>query len=324
MAGSANIAFVTSSTQSALSIASLAGADAICAMRATEAHLPGTYVAILSDTTTTARQRLGSSRGWVRTDGKPLADRVDDLLGGKLIHPIDVDEQGASAAGGVLTASNSDGSCYADACSNFTTAASNTQWGDPQATASNWIANGVDSCGNNYRLYCAGVGGTTPLTFTPATGRKAFVTVQVFNVGSGGIGAADVLCGNEASAAGLTGTFSALLATSGASASSRFNLAGAPWVRTDGVQLAATALGFMSGNLDAPLNVTAVGTYTAGVVWTGGSLTAPQAGNQTCGDWTTSGATASVGIAQFTGPNAYSNTAGWGCGVPNLIYCLEQ
>jgi hypothetical protein len=57
---------------------------------------------------------------------------------------------------------------------------------------------------------------------------------------SNGMGGADTICTSEAAAAGLPGTYRAFLATTQASGMSRFGEGGAPWVRVDGVVLAAT------------------------------------------------------------------------------------
>lgn len=317
--------FVTSSTHSPSTFGSdLSGADAICAARAAEAHLPGSYVAFLSTSTTSARQRLGSSRGWVRTDGTPLVDRIDDLLGGNLIYTPGVDEQGATTRGSVATGTNGDGSLNNGAnCGDYTSTAGQTMFGAADSASATWTSLGVDLCTLNYRLYCFGVGRTDPVTFTPATGRKAFVTVQLFTAG-GGISAADALCASEASAGGLSGTFSAVLAQNSASASSRFDLTGPPWVRVDGVALATTPLAFMAGNLLAPLNVTAVGSFTGGYVWTGGSFSAPANPPDNCGDWGSIGGTGTVGAAEYADNIAESGSTGIGCASPERLYCLQQ
>src|SRR5262245_55711495 len=60
----ANIVFVASSLTDG-GIGGLAQADDICAARAEEAGLAGTYVAYLSTTSVNAIDRLGSARGWV-------------------------------------------------------------------------------------------------------------------------------------------------------------------------------------------------------------------------------------------------------------------
>lgn len=91
----ANYVFVTSTTHLVSTFGSdLAGADAICMQRASAAGLAGTYRAWLSSSTVNARERLSGARGWYRPDGKPVADRVEDLLAGRMFYPIRVDENG--------------------------------------------------------------------------------------------------------------------------------------------------------------------------------------------------------------------------------------
>ena len=62
------------------------------------AGLSGTFVALLSTSTVDAKSRLGTARGWVRTDGKPFADRQEDLFrsncGSALYYPPRLDEFG--------------------------------------------------------------------------------------------------------------------------------------------------------------------------------------------------------------------------------------
>jgi len=74
-----NFVFATSTSYPA-DFGGLAGADAICNQHAGDAGLPGTYVAWLSTTTVDARDRLAGARGFVRPDGLPFADTVDDAL----------------------------------------------------------------------------------------------------------------------------------------------------------------------------------------------------------------------------------------------------
>lgn len=87
-----NIAFVTS-WKGTGDLGGVAAGDAICRRLAASAGLPGTYVAWLSSATIAAKDRLGSARGWIRRDGKPLADWIEDL-GRRLLHPIVLDEHG--------------------------------------------------------------------------------------------------------------------------------------------------------------------------------------------------------------------------------------
>lgn len=89
-----NRAFVTSTTHVLGALGGLAGADAICNQRAAAAGLDGTYVAWLSSSTASAASRLANASGWVRTDGKPFAKSRGDLLAGRLLYPLELDETG--------------------------------------------------------------------------------------------------------------------------------------------------------------------------------------------------------------------------------------
>lgn len=73
----------------------VAGADAMCVDRARAANLPGTYRAWVSSQTENAKDRLGGARGWIRTDGRPFADRIEDALVGNFFFPPRLDETGA-------------------------------------------------------------------------------------------------------------------------------------------------------------------------------------------------------------------------------------
>jgi hypothetical protein len=73
-----NYVFTTSTTQTP-DFGGRSGADSICAKLAANAALPGTYKAWLSTSTENAIDRLGTASGWVRTDGKPVVNSVDDI-----------------------------------------------------------------------------------------------------------------------------------------------------------------------------------------------------------------------------------------------------
>src|SRR5262245_55485496 len=81
----ANVGFVRSGLTDG-GIGGLAQADAICAQRAIEGSLPGTYVAYLSTTTVNAIDRLAGARGWVRPDGQPFADTTADIAAGIVLY----------------------------------------------------------------------------------------------------------------------------------------------------------------------------------------------------------------------------------------------
>ncbi|HSD88871.1 MAG TPA: hypothetical protein VLB44_15190, partial [Kofleriaceae bacterium] len=146
----------------------------------------------------------------------------------------------------------------------------------------------------------------------------------------GGFAAADAFCQAEADAAGVTGTFHALLAGSSANAASRFDTNGPTWVRADGVPLATTATDVMAGNVRAPLDVTLAGTYTAPEIWTGATLQPPNGATTnmyTCADWTDSVGTQQGAdtIAMFSGTYFFGASGAITCTQPlRHLYCLQQ
>ena len=303
-----NVVFVTSTTHTG-NLGGLAGADAVCQARATAAGLAGTYRAWLSTTSVSAISRLGTASGWVRPDGKPVFNTTADIVAGKQLYPIRIDETGADLGEvSVLTATTTNGTFYTSGtdCTGFTVA-------DTQSAASGTASNvasaftvfGTAQCASAQHLYCFGISNTATVAVTPpASYRRAFLTSASWTPG-GGLAAADALCTSEASSAGLPGTYKAMLATSTASAASRFTTTAgsAPWARVDGVQLAPTAAGlFTAAYWDTAMNVLASGTYMA-------------SGNS--GVWGGATSPSTVGTAALTCGGTWSSTAGTGGGGRN-------
>jgi hypothetical protein len=319
-----NYAFVTSTQFDPLTFgADLSGADAICNQAAANAGLGGGFVAYLSRAAAAAPTRLAGARGWVRVDGEPFVDRVDELSAGQLFYPLRIDEHGddvGDSAGPIATATTNNGNGDRD-CVEWTSASDEYVAGQAALTIDGWADDGASTCGMPARLYCFGTRYDSPLTVTPTTGRRAFVTVQAFQVGSG-LAGADALCANEAALAGLSGTFLALLPTSTATAASRFDASGPTWVRVDGVRLADSPLAFFAEDLAASPSVTAIGTQSDVEVLTGGQPTQPP-GDGTCKDWTDATvASASGGRSNAASGAAFAN--GGGTCTTASIYCLER
>lgn len=296
-----NIAFVTSTSHNG-NLGGLAGADAICKARASAAGLAGSYRAWLSTSTTNAITRLGSARGWVRTDGKPLVDSLSDLTTGKLIHPLRYDETGTDVGHvRVTTGTKPDGTvATSELCSNWTSATGTTYTtqGSSAGLAGMFTTIGGQLCSSAARLYCFGVDRTAVVDVTPAASyRRAFTTTSAFTP-SGGLAAADALCAQEASAASLPGTYKALLATSTASAASRFSTTGAHWGRLDGTVLALlTSSTFQGTRWNVTPNLSADKTEWFGNngVWIGAtSLVDKGTAATTCNNWTSTSSTATA------------------------------
>jgi hypothetical protein len=320
----ANYVFVTSTTHLPTTFGvDLAGADAICAARAQAASLPGTYVAWRSSATVQARDRLGTARGWIRPDGKLVADRIEDLIAGQLVHPIRADERGEDVGvtgPSVATATDTTGTVASATCNGFTTTGSSIQIGTAWHTIQGWTDDSDMTCTTTLRLYCFGVDFTIPLGPTSVAGRRAFQTSTMFAV-SGGLLAADAHCTNEATLAGITGSFRALLGTPSTPAMSRFALTGPPWVRVDGIPIASTPLRFMNGLVDTTV-LDSLGVQRHTTVFTGGPPNAPAPAS--CGSWTQTTGTTSVGATYTSSAGLLDSSTGAPCSDPRPLYCLEE
>ncbi|HTR52277.1 MAG TPA: hypothetical protein VMJ10_16295 [Kofleriaceae bacterium] len=319
----ANRAFVTSSLQAAGSLGGFAGADALCTSLANTAGLAGSFRAWVSTSTTDAIDRFTSVRGWVRPDGRPVADLPADLAGA-MRYPLRLDESGhdvGDQSAYAATATYSDGTAL-DTCSNLTSTSGKVNAGLPWVTGLQWTSSTQLSCGASLRMYCFGVDLDVPLEIVPAVGRRAFVSTTQFTPTSG-LASADVACTADATNAGLAGTFRALLPDTG-SAASRFDATGTPWIRVDGIALADTAADFFAGTVLAPLDVTAAGAYTEVLPITGYGtpLDAPDPAYD-CNGWTSAAGGLSQGLSSASGADAFNYTTN-PCTTIAPVYCLEQ
>jgi trimeric autotransporter adhesin len=323
-----NIAFVTSTNISIDQLGGIDSADSLCKSLAFNAGLPSnTYRAWLSTTAETARQRLGAARGWVRPDGKPFADEITTLVSGVIYYPLRVTERGDDVVTeSVATATTASGGLHANDCSGLVGGtAEQIAIGVSDATTNRWTATSSQSCSTSLRLYCFGTELQQPVSVTPTPGRIAFLSSNAWT--PAGKSDADGLCQSEADTNGFGGTYTAFLATSQKSATSNLNLAGAPWVRPDGVPIVASAADLATGQLLAPLNVTAGGTYHDENVWTGltgtnavtdtGSLTS------TCSDWQSPQGQAAVAFASRTGTAWYRSGTTPLCSEARRLYCFQ-
>ena len=336
-----NIVFTTSSTQTG-ALGGFTGADNICASLAAEAGLSGKYVAWLSTPKVDAISRLGNARGWVRPDGKPVAKTAADIAQGKLLYPPRLDERGRDLGVDplVMTATWSDGTFFFTtgytSCSDFTSAAKvpDTSLLGGYASANSEMFTGqvnID-CDVQARLYCFGIDRQADIVVIPSVGRYAFMTAA-FWIPGGGIASADGLCQSEARSAGLPGTYKALLAPTGASAASRFDTSGLPWIRPDGIPIAPTASAFFATTLfDAAPNITADGSVTYGSygVWSGAANpTTRGTDGRNCVNWTSASENQAGGLggAGDTSTASYFNS--YPQGVPcnfdsAYVTCLQE
>jgi hypothetical protein len=319
LAEEANLVFVTSTRYLASSLTSLAQADAICAERAGAAGLPGRFVAWLALEGIAPRDRLSGARGWRRPDGAFVADRLQDLLDHGPLFPLLIDEHGTDTGTTglrALTATSSQGTADSDSCATTNMIRGGRTW----RTYSAWTSHATQGCDLEGPLYCFGIDRDVELTRAPSAGRRAFVSMPLFAPGST-LAAADQRCATDATTAGLTGNFQALLSTSTTTAAARFDAAGPTWVRLDGVPLAASAAAFLRGEQATSLNIGADGVHGTALVATGGAVP-DGVGVTTCEDWSTSVGTYRVGDSNAAGGPAFDARTG-DCGIAVSVYCLE-
>jgi len=222
-------------------------------------------------------------------------------------------------ATGVLAGSGS--------CSDYSTTTGIVMAGLADNGTVNWTSEGSISCGGAARLYCFGTDNNEEVAPAPQTGRRAFVTTASLSPDSG-LAGADALCSTHASAAGLTGTYLALIAVSGASAASRFNDTGGNWSRLDDVLLAGSAADLLAGDpMWAPINLAANGAGYLGnsMVWTG-SLGIELNGNLHCASWNGNSSANSGNYGRMC--SASEQSFNWGAAACSVtygnVYCLEQ
>jgi hypothetical protein len=307
-----NYVFVTATSHDGDWGGNLANADAFCNADAASAGLPGNYVAWISNSSTTAGSRLGQARGWMRIDGRPFADTVATLTSTnpKIFYPPMIDALGNTLDRVlfIATGTNGNGGSESQNCNNWTTNDNSPMSGGIASGGSGEWSDGAGAlCSASWRWYCMGTNFATAVAPTPVAVRKAFLLSAPW-IPDQGIANADERCRNDAAQFGLANptAFRALLATTSASASSRFNLASAPWVRTDGVQVVAAAADIATGKLMAPIAVGPDGVTTLR-------------------DPTGFPMLVTVGIIGWANPGMFGWNPGWFCIDPNVrVYCLEN
>jgi hypothetical protein len=306
--------------------------------RAAAGGLAGTYKAWLSTATESAKSRLGSASGWARPDGKPVLSLLSDLQSNKVLYPPCVDESNNNLGDAwTRTGTAPNGAKLADAqyttCGDYTSAVDDASKymmaGFASSASSGFTANNMIGCSLPTHILCLGINRQAFVAPDPTTpGRRAFTTSATWTPG-GGLTAADALCQKEAGDAGLTGTFKALLAPTGATAASRFT-GSEPWHRMDGLALAATAEAFLTGStFETAPNMTAKGEYLqTETFWTGAaSPTTAGADASNCNNWLSSTSTAAPSMGECDSTAArrfFGMSTPIRCGGFARLICLQN
>jgi hypothetical protein len=307
-------------------------ADRKCNDAAMAGGLPGRFHAWLSTAEVFARDRLTGARGWVRQDGSPFADTIDDLVAGRIFNPPLLDEFGHEVRSGdtdfVATGTDAMGfNSPGNTCNEWANdQAVSFLYGTTEGTTAAWTAFGTNNCGAPTRIYCFGVDQNFPVAPAETPGKRAFVLDGTF-VPVGGRDAADMACSKEATAAGLTGEFWALLPKGDEWAAFRFPDPEARWVRLDGVPINAVGSDPLAGDaLASPLNVTSKNRYLGGqdqFVFTG--ATSPlDFSTDSCKDWTDTSINAEVGLLGVANSAWFAYNVGSCSSPPTHVYCLEH
>src|SRR5262249_5152615 len=325
-----NFVFVTTTKYNG-NLGGLEGADEKCSTAASLASLGGTYVAFLSTRTMNARDRLGSARGFTRTDGLPIADTISDLLDEHRIwYAADLtDGNKPSMDNQAWTGSTVYGQASTDDCAGWTR-------GDAAAAAQIGQVHGGPNLANVGRvgcdamnvLFCFETDRDEPLPAPQKqTGKLVFLSMGGFMPTMGLAGADDICNAEKPGGTSGPGQFVALLATSTRSAKS---LLTGTYVRADGI-----AIDFFGPFGDASLTtgvwVHGDGSYAVAPreespirIWNGsqafGAVPVPAA--HTCGDWSVSTGMGDIGFASAGAPAWGANKAN--CTAALSLYCAEK
>jgi hypothetical protein len=325
----ANVAFMTSTTTNG-AFGGIAQADLAC-RNAAAGKLPGTFIALLSTTTTLARDRLAGSSGWIRTDGSPFTTTPTEWFTNHVqFAPLDLDESGKSIATTehAWTATQTDGGNGLFDCSDWTngTAGMNGVTGDPRSAYGSFTEGALLACNTQQHFYCFEVGHNANVAPTFTGGRIAFLSDGYR--ATPGIDTLDAICASEAAAAQLPGTYGAAVATSTASIASRFVADSRPWVRPDGTKIAdASVLLSTAATLPSFVNQDASGAYLPAYAFFWSGATDPTvAGTATCADW--SSVTTGTGITGYQGiaitAQFWNNGTGACSDFGGRVLCLQQ
>jgi hypothetical protein len=330
-AGRANVAFVTSGTSDGVFAPPLAAADASCANAAASAGLPGTFVAWISDAGTNAIDRLAGSRGWVRTDGQPLADTPNSLVAGALFNPLVLDEHGIaiSTSDPVWTGTGPDGHLASD-CNEWTTDSATIGYAGEDLPSFTAAEESQVICGSaQAHLYCFETGRDVAVAPVATSGGRIAFVGRPRTPADNSQSQLDQLCATDATTAGLTGTFLAAVATTASSISSRFPLDARPWVRVDGTVIATTGARLFDGTtLETFVNQAADGSYDASFGNFLSGATSPYVDgidSLDCTSWSFTGAggLALVGNSHTT-TAAFWNSDNDTCDQADRVLCLQQ
>lgn len=180
----------------------------------------------------------------------------------------------------------------------------------------------------------SGTSGASGTSGDAGGGKRVFVSSTVMNGDLGGVTGADGKCQKLANDAKLGGTWRAWVSTPASTAGSRFTPSLVPYVRLDGVMVAASFAEMTGqGKLLAPIKVdetkaTVIADASGKVlVWTNTGVAGDsQDTNLNCGGWSALGSAKAIVGDALKADNEWTTvvSAFPACTSPLRIYCFEQ
>jgi cysteine-rich repeat protein len=194
----------------------------------------------------------------------------------------------------------------------------------PEVCGDNIVAAPTETCDR-------GVSGTDGCVDCQLTYLRVFTTDALLSGDLMGFTLADDICAEEATKAGLGGTFRAWLSTPKTTPTLRFTASALPYRRTDGTMLAANLESLLTTGPQLPLGVTADGKPLVSdavncdnYVWTG-TIASGLASEFTCDGFVTASLNVTGTVGNF---NAVTEKWTSACPVPcdslARLYCFEQ
>jgi hypothetical protein len=325
-----NLVFVSSVTY-ATTLGSAVAYDAKCNQLATAAGINNAagngYIAWTSDSSSNAVTRLGTAQGFITMDGRPFAStKASFLTNNAILNPIRLSEKGVDVGEAeVMSGTDPDGTYDADyTCNDWTGGLvpsdgviAGSSLGGPLV----WGGGGAVGCTKDKRIFCFNNTQTAALAFTPATGKRIWLSTTYSNTTASD---PDAHCALSMPA-GVSAA-RALVAYSSAPASDVLGPT-TTYVRPDGV-VVGTGAEIVAQTLRSGIWQYADGSYIdefdngASVFVGATSLTVN--GADSCNNWQDFSANSNVVIGNFhTAGKSFWNYITFTCNVLSKLYCVE-
>lgn len=319
-----NLVFVSSRSLSQ-TLGSLEAYDAACNEMGNAAGINNAagngFIAALSSSTSSLRQRLGNARGFRRMDGRAFSDTLADLFDRALIyHAVRYNELGVSlidyeyATGTLL-----DGS-PGNTCLDWTSgSAPSATFGFTEGGPSGWTGGilGSTCAASDEAILCMGNRKTAPLVLETFTGKRMWLSNTAYQPGSM---TPDAKCQSERPP-GVSAAV-AFVAYRDRPAAAALT-PGANYVRADG-QLIGSGADIASRRLLTGIWTTADGQHPATRVWTGANTPNDlAAADSNCSNWQATSGRALTGVTSLSSERFWADGGTVDCSTPVLLYCVE-